>query len=133
MHTDARFASDDTLPPLSARVARLHIVWQYDAVTWHWRQGCRCCCVAVPPATLPCRGAPRLALGWLLPRGCTSASCPSWAIEGECETNAGYMRKRCPASCGVCQTLESPKPSKRPIDAIDYANDEEEEHGKDEM
>lgn len=29
-------------------------------------------------------------------------SCPEWAKAGECEANAGYMRKNCQKSCGTC-------------------------------
>ena len=35
-------------------------------------------------------------------------SCGGWAKEGECEENKPFMYRVCPASCGVCQLLESP-------------------------
>ena len=29
-------------------------------------------------------------------------SCPQWAKEGECKSNADHMLKNCPTSCGIC-------------------------------
>ncbi|CAL4090793.1 unnamed protein product, partial [Meganyctiphanes norvegica] len=34
--------------------------------------------------------------------------CPTWAVRGDCRSNADYMTYVCPKSCGVCmQTLYS--------------------------
>ncbi|XP_035669739.1 uncharacterized protein LOC118411530 [Branchiostoma floridae] len=32
----------------------------------------------------------------------TNRYCPSWAQNGECENNPGWMNSNCPLSCGVC-------------------------------
>ena len=34
-------------------------------------------------------------------------NCGSWARHGECSSNESFMKKACPASCGVCQSLEA--------------------------
>eukprot|EP00965_Chrysotila_dentata_P173564 5729942-Pleurochrysis_carterae.AAC.1 len=33
----------------------------------------------------------------------TNSDCPSWARQGECEKNPGYMLDACRASCGQCE------------------------------
>ena len=34
-------------------------------------------------------------------------SCVGWAKANECETNKAFMYRVCPASCGICQILET--------------------------
>ena len=73
----------------------------------------------LPPAS----GIPHPASGILsagpLPRPCAlqlcttvcadhDESCKGWAKEGQCEENKAFMYRVCPASCGICQLLESP-------------------------
>ncbi|KAL1504494.1 hypothetical protein AB1Y20_010899 [Prymnesium parvum] len=33
-------------------------------------------------------------------------NCKEWAAKDECRTNPGFMRKKCPASCGACARCE---------------------------
>ena len=34
-------------------------------------------------------------------------SCKGWAKDSQCEDNKAFMYRACPASCGICQVLES--------------------------
>ena len=33
--------------------------------------------------------------------------CSGWAKSDECSQNEAFMKRTCPASCGVCQSLEA--------------------------